>query len=547
MAEKQVYTYPDGSTLVYYQQNINKCTDVNIGFRIPTIDIPTEDKTIGTYKNLVFYMSNDPQNPEIKIPLVKPGIPHFVEHMFYSPIKGMTAQEMAKEFTKTNTRHNAATTQHYVKTEFNCPSKFIEKIFSMESKMIFRNCYDHDYLEAEKKPVFQELELTLDEEKCGKSCFDIIMNNYATLVGSEILGIDKKIIDTFTESQLVKFGKTYFTKQNLVMTVVSDLPFEKIKSLCDKYIVSKAPSVPETKMGIPTMVYECKQDFQVLVKNEAQNTATIDFILQGTKNAEKNDLFSNIEDFILSDMNGRLYTKFRTEGGYAYTPIFSTVDLPQQPFKLFQVQTTKENVKICIQQLTSILDDLITNGITDEEFQGFKEMWENRRERKTSIKHNSASILFDKVIYGEPIFVHDFYQKTKNITKEEINQYLREIYSNSKLNMFVTGNFNKEDILPLEEILVKYRPYDKYVDKHMKDKLAISDFYCYLAQLASDPKKKASAISIVSVPTPEDEQDNEEQPEQEQYAKRNKTAKDKSDKKSKNTVESNNEDDELTL
>ncbi|HBB44909.1 MAG TPA: hypothetical protein DCZ34_02150 [Clostridiales bacterium] len=547
MAEKQVYTYPDGSTLVYYQQNINKCTDVNIGFRIPTIDIPTEDKTIGTYKNLVFYMSNDPQNPEIKIPLVKPGIPHFVEHMFYSPIKGMTAQEMAKEFTKTNTRHNAATTQHYVKTEFNCPSKFIEKIFSMESKMIFRNGYDHDYLEAEKKPVFQELELTLDEEKCGKSCFDIIMNNYATLIGSEILGIDKKIIDTFTESQLVKFGKTYFTKQNLVMTVVSDLPFEKIKSLCDKYIVSKAPSVPETKMGIPTMVYECKQDFQVLVKNEAQNTATIDFILQGTKNAEKNDLFSNIEDFILSDMNGRLYTKFRTEGGYAYTPIFSTVDLPQQPFKLFQVQTTKENVKICIQQLTSILDDLIKNGITDEEFQGFKEMWENRRERKTSIKHNSASILFDKVIYGEPIFVHDFYQKTKNITKEEINQYLRDIYSNSKLNMFVTGNFNKEDILPLEEILVKYRPYDKYVDKHMKDKLAISDFYCYLAQLASDPKKKASAISIVSVPTPEDEQDNEEQPEQEQYAKRNKTAKDKSDKKSKNTVESNNEDDELTL
>ena len=546
MAEKQVYTYPDGSTLVYYQQNINKCTDVNIGFRIPTIDIPTEDKTIGTYKNLVFYMSNDPQNPEIKIPLVKPGIPHFVEHMFYSPIKGMTAQEMAKEFTKTNTRHNAATTQHYVKTEFNCPSKFIEKIFSMESKMIFRNGYDHDYLEAEKKPVFQELELTLDEEKCGKSCFDIIMNNYATLIGSEILGIDKKIIDTFTESQLVKFGKTYFTKQNLVMTVVSDLPFEKIKSLCDKYIVSKAPSVPETKMGIPTMVYECKQDFQVLVKNEAQNTATIDFILQGTKNAEKNDLFSNIEDFILSDMNGRLYTKFRTEGGYAYTPIFSTVDLPQQPFKLFQVQTTKENVKICIQQLTSILDDLIKNGITDEEFQGFKEMWENRRERKTSIKHNSAKILFDKVIYGEPIFVHDFYQKTKNITKEEINKYLRDIYANSKLNMFVTGNFNEKDVLPIEEILVKYRPYDKYVDKHLKDKKEIAEFDAYLLELASDPKKKSNEISFIINATPEEQQAEEEEIEDEQKAKKSKKSKSKNDNKTKNVNESEN-DDELTL
>lgn len=547
MAEKQVYTYPDGSTLIYYQQNINKCTDVNIGFRIPTIDIPTEDQNIGIYKNLVFYMSKDPQNTKIKIPLVKPGIPHFVEHMFYSPIKGMSAQEMAKEFTKTNTRHNAATTQHYVKTEFNCPSKFLEKIFAMESKMIFRDGYDHDYLEAEKKPVFQELELTLDEEEGGKSCFDIIMDNYATLTGSEILGIDKKIIDTFTESQLVKFGKTYFTKQNLVMTVVSDLPFDKIKALCDKYIVNKAPSVPETKMGIPTMVYECKNDFQILSASESQNTASIDFILQGSKNAETNDLFSNIEDFILSDMNGRLYTKFRTEGGYAYTPIFSTVDLPQQPFKVFQIQTTKENVKICIKQLTNILDDLIKNGITDEEFQGFKEMWENRRERKTSIKHNSAKILFDKVIYGEPIFVHDFYQKTKSITKEEINKYLRDIYANSKLNMFVTGNFDQKDVLPIEEILVRYRPYDKYVDKHMKDKKEVAEFYSFLSELAKNPNMKTSDLSFVITSSPEDKQASEEQLEQEQNAKKGKKSKDKSDKKSKNAVESNNEDDELTL
>lgn len=546
MAEKQVYTYPDGSTLVYYQQNINKCTDVNIGFRIPTLNIPTRDENIGIYKNVVFYMSKDLNNPSIRIPLVKPGIPHFVEHMFYSPIKGMNAQEMAKQFTKTNTIHNAATTQHYVKTEFNCPSKFLEKIFAMESKMIFRDGYDHDYLEAEKKPVFQELELTLDEEKGGMGCFDFIMNNYSTLTGSEILGMDKKIIDTFTESQLVKFGKTYFTKQNLVMTVVSNLPFEEIKPLCDKYFVAKAPSIPETKMEIPTMVYECKRDFQILSANEAQNTASIDFILQGSKNTETNDLYSNIEDFILSDMNGRLYTKFRTEGGYAYTPIFSTVDLPQQPFKVFEIQTTKENVKVCIKQLTNILDDLIKNGITDEEFQGFKEMWENRRERKTSIKHNSARILFDKVIYGEPIFVHDFYEKTKNITKEEINKYLRDIYANSKLNMFVTGNFDEKDVLPIEEILVKYRPYDKYVDKHLKDKKEIAEFDAYLLELASDPKKKSNEISFIINATPEEQQAEEEEIEDEQKAKKSKKSKSKNDNKTKNVNESEN-DDELTL
>ena len=129
--------------------------------------------------------------------------------------------------------------------------------------------------------------------------------------------------------------------------------------------------------------------------------------------------------------------------------------------------------------------------------------------------------------------------------------YIDTIYDNSA-NIFIddmkSANYVYEkDVLPIEEILVRYRPYDKYVDKHMKDKKETAEFYSFLSELAKNPNMKTSDLSFVITSTPEAEQASEEQLEQEQNVKKSKKSKDKSDKKSKNAVGSNNEDDELTL
>ena len=63
------------------------------------------------------------------------------------------------ELTRTNTIFNAYTTEDYVKNEFNCPSKHIEKIFDLQSKLMFRDQYNLTDLNKEKKPVYQELEM----------------------------------------------------------------------------------------------------------------------------------------------------------------------------------------------------------------------------------------------------------------------------------------------------------------------------------------------------------------------------------------------------
>lgn len=485
MAEKQIYTFPDGTTLIYYQQNINKCTDVNVGFRIPLVDIPKQGEMVGLYKNVVFYLNAVDQSAPIRIPLIKPGIAHLAEHMFFSSLPEMDKEEIYKVLMKTNTEYNAETSQDYVKTMFNCPSKFVDEIFALESKMIFRDSYNADDLKAEKEPVYQELERSNDSKI--HQIFDFMHDNYETLTSQEILGIDKKVIDSITEKQLVKFGKTYFTRQNMIISVVSDLPFEKIKKLCEENFVNKAPSIVETKITTPPRVYNFYNDLMLAGQDKSAKTVSIYFMLKGTKDTERNALFTNIEDFILNNFNGRLFKAFRTDTGYCYTPMFNTFDFPQQPIKLFTIQTTPPNMKQCINLLASILDDLLTNGITDEEFDGFKEMWENRRERKTAIKYNSASVLFYKHMYGEPVFIGNFFEKTKKITKADINKYLWDIYANSKLCVAITGNYDSKSLIPLQTILSKYRPYDKYLNKNFIDHKEQNELYKYINYVSKHP------------------------------------------------------------
>lgn len=546
MADKHVYTFPEGTTLIYYQQNYNKCTDVNVGFKIPRINVPDETETVGIYKNkLVFYMTPDGR---VRVPIIKPGLPHFIEHMFYSSLPDMKVNDIFDELTRTNTIFNACTTQDYVKNEFNCPSKFVDRIFDLQSRLMFRTEYDADDLRREKRPVYQELEMYKDAPS-GPSLEDVLTSTYDSLTAEEILGIDKKVIDTYTDEQMLKFCNAYFTKENMVITCVSDLPFDQIKDLCQKNFVDKAPSVKETKIETNHVEYDFFEDIEEFYPDATQKTATIEFYLKGSSDTEQNDLYSNIENFIFNNLNGRLNQLLRAKYGLTYTAHFGTINCSKVNVKHFSITTTPKNVKKCITCLTFILSDLIKNGIKDSEFEGFKEMWENRRERKSSLKFNNAHSLFNKFIYNKPVFVGNFFEKTKKITKEDINNYINEIYGKSKLGMFISGNFDMLEIEPLRKIISKYRPHDKYIDKNLFENVSEAELLTYIIEENRKQKPTYSDFDFVIKDVPkvetateqkqetEEKQSSDKQVEEETKEKETKTKKNtKKEKTSENKV-----------
>ena len=482
MSEKQIYKYPNGATLIYYQHNINKSTNAIIGFKVPHVDIPTEDESIFRYKNVISYWSDN----NIRIPLIKPGIIHCAEHMFFKNLPNQTKEEIFALLRKTDTRYNAGTTQDFVEIDFDFPSKFADQIFKLESEMILRDKYTQKELDQEKEVIFQELQRSLDND--AQSIIDsYLTNNYSHLTSAEILGMYKEIIDSITPNELKRFTRTHFTSENLVISVVSDLPFEKIKQLVDDNVIAKVPSIPASNVKLQELTYNFSSDTEIIIPaSKDLKTATILFAFKGKNNFEQDEKLAYLEDYVFNDFNGRLMQKFRQENQLTYTPSFYNDQRPNLNLKCFNITTTPEKVQECILTFTDLIREVAEKGLTDEEMQGFKEMWLNHRERKSKFKSHKAYALFCDYIYGYPVFVHNMNEKVKSLTKEDFDKYFKENYLEAPLLFCMYGNYNLQEIPTLKFITSQFRTYDHYADLKLGQSKEIDEFFDYINNPLND-------------------------------------------------------------
>ena len=487
MAEKQIYKYEKDSSLVYYQQNIDNTTKLSVGFVIPSGDLPNEHEHICRYKNVIVYM--DDETGGIRIPIVKPGMLHLMEHFLSHSCKQFNERENFVKFRKTNTVYNASTSQYTMTIDLNCPSKYLEENLDIISKMLFRTDY-HTDLKQEKSTVVHELEYVKDRDI--PDIISALVDTEKNQTGVDILGIEKEVIDSITPNEMHRFARTHYTSQNLVMSVVSDLPFEDIKNLFDKYFVSKAPSIPESKVTPKLPEYFLGRDYMYVQPQPDKKTVTLDFFFKGSDNYEENEKMHYIEDYIFNDFNGRLMDKFRVENQLTYTPSFYDLPLSYNfVLKCFQIQTNQSGALRCLDVFTSMMRELAINGITEDELSSFKEYWEAHRLRKNNLKMRDPSNLLHTYLSGNEVFVKDMHEKVASITKEEFDSYFKKNYIDTNVIVLASGNTNGIEFPTIEEVTSFIRPYDNYAYETIYNEKGITEVYEYIDNLmANSPDGK---------------------------------------------------------
>lgn len=474
MANKQIYHYDNGATLIYYQQNYNKSTNFTIGFKLPSDDVPKSNESIYKYKNVVFYVNDDDPN-DIRVPLVKPGLKHFLEHMFDHSSEDFDRKDIYDFFRKSNTIDNAYTTQNCIVVTADCPTKYLQENLKVHSKMLLRKDFPESDVEEEKKIVLQEL--TMKQDEYAAEAFNFVLGQISSRENQgsvEILGISKDILDTITPNELSRFARTHFTSENLIMSVVSDLPFDEVKKMVDEYFVSQVPSIPASNVKPYESTYFLDEDIDVPVEIPSKNTINLAFYFKGTNNYEENEKMQYLEDYIFNGFNGRLMNKFRIENQLTYTPIFMNVPLSSTfNLKCFNIQTTPENADIVVDIFTDLIRELAENGVTDEEMDSFKEHWASHRLRKTEVKTHNSSYLFQTYLSGQEVFIHDMHEKVASITKEEFNKYFMNNYIHTTMIFSPSGNINAVQLPRVGELVTYLRPYENYAYDTILDNEAI--------------------------------------------------------------------------
>ena len=408
MAEKHIKKYPNGATLIYYRQNINSATDVTMGFLCGA-----------------------------RFDGEKRGLAHALEHsLLLNNNASMSEKELYQYFRKTGTEHNAFTTNDVIATTFNTPNKHFEEIFKLDSEMFLKREFDEKRWQKEKKAILQELYMSLDEE--GVSSLE---KNRSNTPSARILG-NAYTLNKITAKDLADYAEKRFVTDNMVISVVSSLPYNEVKRVVEENFINKFPSDKRKKIDLGYPTYDLKNDFKMMDKPYA-NSFIIQFLFKGLDGVEKNDLMKRFEDWYFNDFAGKLHEKLRYGNQLVYTSSFLSLPVLNSNLKAFIVQTSPENANKCVEVLAEILREAIKQGVSEEDFALFKQSMLEERARKTNIKTYESEKLFQDYIYGKKPFVRNFFNKLMDLKREDVNKYLNKVYGKSNLSVAYVGDLLK--------------------------------------------------------------------------------------------------------
>ena len=394
------------------------------------------------------------------------GASHFVEHMCFKGNKRIPrSKDIFLEYSKIGAYFNAYTSKRYTCYTVKCQSNYIFHCLDILSDMLMNSLFNKKEYEKEEKVVIEE------NNNNNNDPDSIIDNEIERMLykGSSyefpIDSLEYHTSRTLNYNDVVDFYRTFYHPKNMILSVVSDVPFQDIckiteKTLFTKNIRSKIPAIiPVIHHGL---VSQTRSEYRLIEKRGITNVhLNIGFQTCGKRSPDKFalNLLSNIMG---NGLTGRLMMLLRERKGLVYGAYTSTDYNEYSGNFTFYTKTKRLNFlkhgkkDSVLPLMVRIIHDMINKGITKEELEIAKGSFKGNsiirlQDIVTQTKYNGEYVLMGDVEKRKIISYKDIYEKyIHGISLEDIHKIIK-LYFTSK-NMCVCILSEK---LPSLEIIQK--------------------------------------------------------------------------------------------
>ena len=358
---RTLYEYPNGYRIIYEK---------------------SKTKTpITSYNIICNFGSNNEPSPDLY------GSAHFIEHLCFKGSKKYKNLEISKYFDKIGAMFNAITTKKYTAYYSTCQDQYINHTILLFSEMLLAvNIKNGPEFEREKNVVAEE------ELKTENNPINTILNEIEGIIYngspySKPIDIYEfhKLANHLPYDKVMKLYKQYYVPQNMILSVVTNIPFPQIKKIIDKTAFSHHPLAKETtSLSTGLTLYKSlsqplsvkKPHISTIYKPDNKNyILSIGFKIDDYLNLA--DYYAlKLLELILSDLkSSRIFTILREKNGLIYSSsVFvdsnelgaqgSFVLLTQmEPRNLYPSKKTKGVMLL----IFDILENLLQNGVSSEE------------------------------------------------------------------------------------------------------------------------------------------------------------------------------------
>lgn len=293
------------------------------------------------------------------------GISHFLEHMLFKGTPNHTAKEIAESFDAIGGQLNAFTSKEYTCLYAKVLDDYAEYALELLTEMFFESTFPEEELEREKRVVKEEIKMYDDmpDGLVHDLLQEAAFGNHA--LGRPIIGTDKQI-DSFTKQHLLKHMNTFYTPENVVVSVAGNVEesfIEKIETYFNRFKHSSNPFHYTKPIFEPERIAQEKKTEQAHLCVGYEGLSITD---------TKIPSLLVVNSVLGRGMSSRLFQEIREKKGLAYATFSYHASYLETGMVVIYAGTTKhqlDDVKETIQHTT---EDLIHNGLTEKEFTNSK-------------------------------------------------------------------------------------------------------------------------------------------------------------------------------
>ena len=195
---------------------------------ITVLHYPTSSKVTNIRINVLCGACNESKNEH--------GIAHFLEHLIFSGTPTHSSAQFTQLMSFLGAPYNAYTSDDVTCFYASVLQPNVEEVFRLLTDLVYNADFADKDVERERKIILEEV--TAHEDNIDSAVFTEAMDSFVrTSFNSSVIG-NQKDIKKITRKQLLNFKKKWYNRNNIQISIASDLPLADVKRIAKKYTKS---------------------------------------------------------------------------------------------------------------------------------------------------------------------------------------------------------------------------------------------------------------------------------------------------------------------
>ena len=419
------YKYDTGLTLLYENNTINKSTSIQLAFDCGS-------RCDGKLA----------------------GLSHFCEHMFFTGTSNLTRQEVSKryfDFIKTN----AFTSGNEIVFTGSIITARLGEYLQAVQDMICNSTFSDSAVEDEKKVIIQEIVRDADQHARHADIWRHYEMYQLEHFKLGVLG-SQETVSQITSKDVKKYVKKYFVNNNCIISICTPLSFSKVKRIVKKYFESQMPT--SNLKPLPYSQDKLIWDEKVSLKHQDIDKNFLSVVFKSARKGgdlKYRVLMATIGNMI-DDISDGLTKELRLDNNLIYAmDAYYMINKANSALELY-TEISRENIKPCLDVIADYITRITKDGFSktqfDKEMEKNEYYWQTYVQTPDNVRGNLVNLRF----YGRFVSSKDIYDAVRQLTLEEVNSAVKELFATAKIQVLVYGNATKKDVYTINQIKNKF-------------------------------------------------------------------------------------------